>query len=71
MKIAVIGAGSVGFTRKLVRDLLKVEVFRDAEFALHDISEANLSMIAQLLQRDVENVFTRCMRSRQRFPCCL
>lgn len=54
MKIAVIGAGSVGFTRKLVRDLLKVEVFRDAEFALHDISEANLSMIAQLLQRDIE-----------------
>lgn len=54
MKIAFIGAGSVGFTRKLVRDLLKVEMFHDVEFALHDINEKNLDMVAQLLRRDIE-----------------
>ena len=54
MKIAVIGAGSVGFTRKLVRDILSVPEFRDCEFALHDINADNLSMVAQILQRDVE-----------------
>ena len=54
MKIAIIGAGSVGFTRKLVRDILAVPEFRDTEFALHDINPENLSMVAQILQRDVE-----------------
>lgn len=53
MKLAIIGAGSVGFTRKLVRDILAVPEFRDTEFALHDIDADNLSMIAQILQRDV------------------
>ncbi|MHA3979207.1 alpha-galactosidase [Halovulum sp. GXIMD14794] len=53
MKIAFIGAGSVGFTRKLVRDLLKVDIFQDAEFALHDINDKNLGMVAQLLERDI------------------
>ncbi len=53
MKLAIIGAGSVGFTRKLVRDILAVPEFHDAEFALHDINADNLSMIAQILQRDV------------------
>ena len=54
MKIAIIGAGSVGFTRKLVRDLLSVEALRDCEVALHDISALNLDMVAQLLWRDVK-----------------
>ena len=54
MKIAFIGAGSVGFTRKLVRDILKVPELQDVEFALHDISPRNLDMVARLLQRDVE-----------------
>jgi alpha-galactosidase len=53
MKVAVIGAGSVGFTRKLVRDMLKVAELQDTEFALHDISAANLDMVAQILTRDV------------------
>ena len=54
MKIAFIGAGSVGFTRKLVRDILKVEKFRDVEFALHDINQKNLEMVGQLLTKDIE-----------------
>ena len=53
MKVAVIGAGSVGFTRKLVRDLLKVPELQDTEFALHDINAENLGMVTQILERDV------------------
>ncbi len=52
-KIAIIGAGSVGFTRKLCSDLLKVPEFEDVEFALTDISAHNLDMIAQILRRIV------------------
>lgn len=54
MKISFIGAGSVGFTRKLVLDTLKVPAFRDVEFALHDVNSHNLEMVAQLLRKDVE-----------------
>ena len=44
-KIAIIGAGSVGFTKKLFTDILCVPEFADIEFALTDISEHNLDMI--------------------------
>ncbi len=54
MKLAIIGAGSVGFTRKLVRDLLTVAELRDCEIALHDINADNLSMVRQILARDIE-----------------
>ena len=54
MRIAIIGAGSVGFTRKLVRDMLKVPALADAEFALHDISAENLDLVRQLVARDIE-----------------
>ena len=53
MRIAIIGSGSVGFTRKLVRDMLKVPALQDAEFALHDISAPNLEMVRQLLEKDI------------------
>lgn len=53
-KIAIIGAGSVGFTKKLVQDLLKVPEFADVEFALTDINARNLDMIAQIIGRIVE-----------------
>jgi alpha-galactosidase len=53
MKVTVIGAGSVGFTRKLVRDLLKVPELHDTQFALHDINPENLAMVAQILERDI------------------
>ncbi|EYD78062.1 Alpha-galactosidase [Rubellimicrobium mesophilum DSM 19309] len=53
-KVAIIGAGSVGFTKKLVSDLLKVPEFEGVEFALTDLNEHNLDMIAQIIRRIVE-----------------
>lgn len=51
MKIAIIGAGSVGFTRTVIRDILCVPELRDVEFALTDISEHNLDMVRQIVGR--------------------
>ena len=48
LKIAVIGAGSVGFTRKLLRDILAVPEFVDTEFRFMDISPENLDMSTNL-----------------------
>ncbi len=53
LKIAMIGAGSIGFTRRLMRDILSVPELTDTTFALMDISEQNLEMVAQLCQRDI------------------
>ena len=53
-KIAFIGAGSIGFTRKLVKDMLSVPEFTDLEFVFMDISEANLDMVYRLIERDVQ-----------------
>ena len=52
-KITIIGAGSVGFTKKLVQDILKVPEFTGVEIALTDISAHNLDMIAQIIRRIV------------------
>ena len=52
-KIAFIGAGSIGFTRKLLGDLLTVPEFDSLQVALSDISEPNLDMIRQLAERDI------------------
>ena len=52
-RVAIIGAGSVGFTRKLFRDILAVPELRDTHFALTDISERNLDLIAQLCLKDL------------------
>ena len=54
IKIAVIGAGSIGFTRKLMQDILAVPELAGAEFAFMDISERNLSMVTQLCERDIQ-----------------
>jgi alpha-galactosidase len=54
LKIAIIGAGSIGFTKKLVSDLLCVPELAEAEFALTDISEKNLDMARQIIQRIVD-----------------
>ena len=53
-KITVIGAGSIGFTRCLMRDMLSVPELRDFEFAFTDIDQRNLEMLAQLCQRDID-----------------
>ena len=54
-KVAFIGAGSIGFTRTLLRDLLTVPEFRDIEVAFTDINAHNLDMVRQLCQRDVDS----------------
>jgi len=49
----MIGAGSVGFTRRLLMDLLAVPEFRDTEFRLMDISGENLEMATNLCRKMV------------------
>ena len=61
-KIAFIGAGSIGFTRKLVSDILTVPEFDELEFALMDISESNLDMVRQLIERDIESNGLRAVK---------
>jgi len=51
--IAIIGAGSIGFTRKLVRDILAVPELQSTHFALTDISRSNLEMVDRLIRRDI------------------
>ena len=53
MKISFLGAGSVGFTQTLVRDILKVKKLQNIEISLHDISRSNLLMVAELIQKDI------------------
>jgi alpha-galactosidase len=53
IKVAMIGAGSIGFTRRLMRDLLGVSEFSDMTFAFTDISRRNLDMVTQLCRRDI------------------
>ena len=55
VRIAMIGAGSIGFTRRLVQDILAVPELADATFAFTDISDRNLDMVAQLCRRDIEH----------------
>ncbi|GMK46606.1 alpha-glucosidase/alpha-galactosidase [Paenibacillus glycanilyticus] len=52
-KVAFVGAGSIGFTRGLMRDLLAVPEFKDIQVAFTDINEHNLDMVTQLVQRDI------------------
>jgi alpha-galactosidase len=54
LKIAMIGAGSIGFTRRLMGDMLAVPEFADTTFAFTDISERNLDMVTQLAERDIQ-----------------
>lgn len=54
LKIAMIGAGSIGFTRRLMHDILAIPELTDATFALMDLSQRNLDMVTQLCRRDIE-----------------
>ncbi len=54
IKVTIVGAGSIGFTRKLVRDILCVPELRDTEFVLTDINQRNLDMVYQLCRRDIQ-----------------
>jgi alpha-galactosidase len=51
--VAIVGAGSIGFTRNMVRDILCVPEFRDADIRLTDINPRNLDMVNRLLKRDI------------------
>lgn len=53
-KLCIIGAGSVGFTKKLCSDILKVPEFEGIEIALTDINPQNLDMVAQIIRRIVQ-----------------
>ncbi|MFT3829960.1 MAG: alpha-galactosidase [Opitutaceae bacterium] len=53
LKIAMIGAGSIGFTRRLIQDFLAVPELADTEFSLTDLSARNLDMVARLCARDI------------------
>ena len=53
VKIAMIGAGSIGFTRTLLRDILSVPELADTTFAFTDISERNLAMVSELCRREI------------------
>ena len=52
-KIAFIGAGSFGFTRDLVRDILSFPALADSTLALMDIDEERLSYIKQAVDKIV------------------
>lgn len=53
-RFAFIGAGSFGFTRGLVRDLLTYKAFQDATIVLMDIDEGRLATIKKAVERIVD-----------------
>ena len=57
-----IGAGSFGFTRELVRDILTFPAFQDAELRLMDIDEERLTFIAKALEM---------IKEKGKYPCTI
>ncbi|HOX36643.1 MAG TPA: alpha-galactosidase [Candidatus Brocadiia bacterium] len=53
-KIAFIGAGSFGFTRGLVKDILTFPSMSDATLALMDINKERLEFITKAVQRIID-----------------
>ncbi len=53
-KVCFIGAGSLGFTRKLVRDLLIVPEFSNIEIAFNDIDAEYLEKARAVIQKDLD-----------------
>jgi alpha-galactosidase len=54
MKITIIGAGSVGFTRRMIADILTVPQLQNIEIALMDIDNHSLEMVFNILERDIK-----------------
>ena len=54
-KLTFIGAGSIGFTRNLLRDILSVPEFHNIEIAFTDINPKNLEMVTYLCQQDIDH----------------
>ncbi|MCI0440942.1 MAG: alpha-glucosidase/alpha-galactosidase, partial [Chloroflexi bacterium] len=53
VKIAVIGAGSVVFTRRLLGDILSFPALSDSRIALMDIDAERLDFMARLASKMV------------------
>lgn len=53
-KIAFIGAGSLGFTRKLIRDVLTFETLQDAELWLMDVDAERLDFARRAAGRIID-----------------
>lgn len=53
-KFVFIGAGSMVFTRNLVRDILTYPAFADATISLVDVSEERLEVVGRVVRRIVE-----------------
>ena len=53
-KLAVIGAGSLVFTRTLFTDLMSVPEFHNIQVTFTDINPVNLKRVADLCQRDLD-----------------
>jgi alpha-galactosidase len=53
-KVAFIGAGSFGFTRGLVSDLLTFDLLKNAEICLMDINEERLKMARESCQKIID-----------------
>jgi len=53
-KFAFIGAGSFGFTRELVKDILTFDAFKDSTIALMDIDEPRLGYITRAVEKIVK-----------------
>jgi len=54
IKVTMIGAGSITFTRTLMHDILGVPELQDTTFALTDINPRSLDLITQLAERDIK-----------------
>jgi alpha-galactosidase len=54
-KIAFIGAGSYGFTRRLVGDILTYPALQDVELAFMDIDEKRLGRAETVIRKLIEN----------------
>jgi len=55
IKVAIVGAGSLTFSRRLIYDILGVKEFAGITISLHDINEKNLDMIYQVIYRDIKS----------------
>jgi len=53
-KISFIGAGSFGFTRSLVKDILTFPLLRDATISLMDIDKERLEFIKRAVEKIIE-----------------
>lgn len=50
-RIVMIGAGSAGFCRTLIQDILHFESLRDAEIVLMDVDKERLDLVSRVMRR--------------------